>query len=391
MGAALHGDQHAGADPPRASNLLLACFYLLGMGVVCNWVALLQCQDYLGPLFTAYSPSRVLTAAYAALDLFAQSLLFFFGDRLWANKRSRMVAGYAACTAATAALPLLDVYFLDKAAAALGTQTATAAYFAAWAGYSLVTGASSAVIGSVAYAQAAVYGPSYCQAFVCGRAASGLSCILVRVLSKATLPDTPAGLRRSTLLFLGIASLIVLACTVVASWLPAEAPGSATAAASPVACTTALAVVSKQDTWQQQQAGSTPTAADSLHEPLLPAAAATALEEEPEQQQEQQQQPQLAALMRQPHQQLVVASSAVGACTAEQQQEAEPHWCAVVDDAADASKHDATAAGAAQASCLLSAVRVSTRAALQPQSRSHPSVACQAPRIAGGSTACCRC
>jgi hypothetical protein len=57
----------------------------------------------------------------------------------------------------------LDVYLLDKAAAAVRIQSATAAYFAAWAGYSLVTGASSAIIGSVTYAQAAVYGPSYCQ------------------------------------------------------------------------------------------------------------------------------------------------------------------------------------------------------------------------------------
>lgn len=56
----------------------------------------------------AYSPSRVLTAAYAALDLLAQSLLFFFGDRLWANKHSRMVVGYTACTAVTAALPLVS-------------------------------------------------------------------------------------------------------------------------------------------------------------------------------------------------------------------------------------------------------------------------------------------
>jgi hypothetical protein len=57
----------------------------------------------------------------------------------------------------------LDVFLLDKAAAAVGTQRATAAYFGAWAGYSLITGASSAIIGSVTYAQAAVYGPSYCQ------------------------------------------------------------------------------------------------------------------------------------------------------------------------------------------------------------------------------------
>ncbi|WIA18558.1 hypothetical protein OEZ85_010001 [Tetradesmus obliquus] len=231
MVAALSDQQHAGAGQPRASPLLLCCFYLLGMGVVCNWVALLQCQDYLGPLFTAYSPSRVLTAAYAALDLLAQSLLFFFGDRLWANKHSRMVVGYAACTAVTAALPLLDMYLLDTAAAALGPQAATAAYFGAWAGYSLVAGACSAIIGSVTYAQAAVYGPSYCQAFVRGRAASGLSCILVRVLTKATLPDNPAGLRQSTLLFLGAAAALLAACTAAASWLPKEAPGKAAAAA----------------------------------------------------------------------------------------------------------------------------------------------------------------
>jgi hypothetical protein len=66
------------------------------------------------------------------------------------------------------------------------------------------------------------------QAFVCGRAASGLSCILVRVITKATLPDSPAGLRQSTVIFLGIASLIVLACVVVAAWLPAHAPGETT-------------------------------------------------------------------------------------------------------------------------------------------------------------------
>jgi hypothetical protein len=204
------------ACPGMQSKLLLACFYLLGMGVVCNWVALLQCQDYLGPLFMvgystacrthhsntplflimvqldvftptcsadalpqssqghklplvtalfcsaplhaqtaivqhhsctvpllllpllplppllqAYSPSRVLTAAYAALDLLAQSLLFFFGHKLWANKRSRMLVGYAACTAVTAALPLVRLYACTDAAAAANavqpsSQTAVA-------------------------------------------------------------------------------------------------------------------------------------------------------------------------------------------------------------------------------------------------------------------------
>lgn len=64
------------------------------------------------------------------------------------------------------------------------------------------------------------------QAFVRGRAASGLSCILVRVLTKATLPDSPAGLRQSTLLFLGAAAALLAACTAAASWLPKEAPGA---------------------------------------------------------------------------------------------------------------------------------------------------------------------
>lgn len=33
------------------NSVLLASFYLLGMGVVCNWVALMQCLDYLGTIF----------------------------------------------------------------------------------------------------------------------------------------------------------------------------------------------------------------------------------------------------------------------------------------------------------------------------------------------------
>jgi hypothetical protein len=56
-------------DGAMQSKLLLACFYLLGMGVVCNWVALLQCQDYLQPLFTVGTACRMLvmfnTAAVA--------------------------------------------------------------------------------------------------------------------------------------------------------------------------------------------------------------------------------------------------------------------------------------------------------------------------------------
>uniref|UniRef100_A0A383VCW2 Uncharacterized protein n=1 Tax=Tetradesmus obliquus TaxID=3088 RepID=A0A383VCW2_TETOB len=333
MVAAAFDHQHAGAGPPRASPVLLCCFYLLGMGVVCNWVALLQCQDYLGPLFTAYSPSRVLTAAYAALDLLAQSLLFFFGDRLWANKRSRMVVGYAACTAVTAALPLLDMYLLDTAAAALGPQAATAAYFGAWAGYSLVAGACSAIIGSVTYAQAAVYGPSYCQAFVRGRAASGLSCILVRVLTKATLPDSPAGLRQSTLLFLGAAAALLAACTAAASWLLKEAPGKAAAAAVSVGCTPTLAVVSTHDAWQPHPPGSTGACnANDLHEPLLLAADAAGQEEEQQLQGE-------GAMAVPSQQQLDAAAAAAATVVHPQQQEVEPHWCAVVD-AVEASKHD---------------------------------------------------
>jgi hypothetical protein len=77
----------------------------------------------------------------------------------------------------------LDVYLLDTAAAAVGTQRATAAYFGAWAGYSLITGASSAIIGSVTYAQAAVYGPSYCQVRGCDDTPSGG--LLLKLLTSA--------------------------------------------------------------------------------------------------------------------------------------------------------------------------------------------------------------
>jgi hypothetical protein len=108
-------------------------------------------------------------------------------------------------------------------------------------------------------------------------------------------------------------------------------------AATSGCCAPTVAVVSKQGTRQQRPAGSAPADCTSLQEPLLSAAAAAAAaeaEQETEQQQQQQQQQQLG----------IAQLAAVLPC---QQQAAEPHWCAVVDDAAEASKHDTTAAAAA--------------------------------------------
>lgn len=94
-------------------------------------------------------------------------------------RAASLVSFLPACSALLHAMQL-DMYLLDTAAAALGPQAATAAYFGAWAGYSLVAGACSAIIGSVTYAQAAVYGPSYCQ--VGCPAARIYPCIYTRVV-----------------------------------------------------------------------------------------------------------------------------------------------------------------------------------------------------------------
>lgn len=87
--------------------MLHAAFFVLGMGLMAPLTAILQTMDYLNIFFAQYYPSRTLYTAYNTCNLIALVILFKWGDRVWPNKRSRMVTGYSLYTIILMCLPLV--------------------------------------------------------------------------------------------------------------------------------------------------------------------------------------------------------------------------------------------------------------------------------------------
>jgi hypothetical protein len=87
--------------------VLHLCFFLLGMGLMAPITAILQTMDYLNIYFAEYYPSRTLYTGYNTANLLALVVLFKFGERLWPNKRGRLLTGYSLYTVILVALPLV--------------------------------------------------------------------------------------------------------------------------------------------------------------------------------------------------------------------------------------------------------------------------------------------
>lgn len=90
--------------------MLHAAFFILGMGLMAPLTAILQTMDYLNIFFAQYYPSRTLYTAYNTCNLIALVILFKWGDRVWPNKRSRMVTGYSLYTIILMCLPLVSAW-----------------------------------------------------------------------------------------------------------------------------------------------------------------------------------------------------------------------------------------------------------------------------------------
>lgn len=93
---------------PLQERVIHAAFFILGMGLMAPLTAILQTMDYLNIFFAKFYPSRTLYTAYNTCNLVALVILFKWGDRIWPNKRSRMVTGYSLYTCILAALPLVS-------------------------------------------------------------------------------------------------------------------------------------------------------------------------------------------------------------------------------------------------------------------------------------------
>jgi len=171
----------------------------MGAGLLAPWNALLTAADYYAAVFPPGSHvERTLTLCYLPTCLALLALTAYWPSR-FPSPYARVWAAYAAFALLMAGLAVADAFSPPAVLRVAGVAALVGVFDGLCQG---------AVFGGAAADMPA----SYLHATVGGTSASGLLVCLMRMATKAALPATPEGLRRSVGVYFGLAALISASC-----------------------------------------------------------------------------------------------------------------------------------------------------------------------------------
>ncbi|GAB4815688.1 hypothetical protein N2152v2_002734 [Parachlorella kessleri] len=177
------------------------CYLVLGMGTLFPWNAFITACDYFEAQYPGRHADRLFTVCYLPVNLLVLLLVVRHHTRV--RPLLRIVGGFVGFTLAVSAVPLLDL--AGPADATLGMILLLVALCGVCDGF-----AQGALFGD-----AASLPPKFTQALVSGTGVSGIAVCLLRVATKATLPDTPEGLRASANAYFSLAAVVCATCVVL--------------------------------------------------------------------------------------------------------------------------------------------------------------------------------
>ncbi|XAR66376.1 hypothetical protein NMG60_11012589 [Bertholletia excelsa] len=181
-------------------SAMIVCWFL-GLGSLVSWNSMLTIGDYYYKLFPNYHPSRVLTLVYQPFALGTIAILAVNESKI--DTRQRNVAGYTLFFLSTLALVVLDLATSGKGGIAnyIGICVLVACFGVADAHV------QGGMVGDLSFMC-----PEFIQSFLAGLAASGALTSALRLITKAAFEASHNGLRKGTMLFLGISTLLEFLC-----------------------------------------------------------------------------------------------------------------------------------------------------------------------------------
>ncbi|KAG0568465.1 hypothetical protein KC19_6G021100 [Ceratodon purpureus] len=178
----------------------LVC-WLLGNGCLFSWNSLITIEDYFVIVFDDYHPARVFTLVYQPFALVTILFLTFYEARM--NTRLRIMSGYSLFFMFILLIPILDLATHGRGG--IGPFIGTCIFIAGF-------GFADALVQGGMFGEVSFMDPSYVQAFSAGLAASGAITSGLRLICKASFPNTTDGLRKSSLVFFFISAFFELTC-----------------------------------------------------------------------------------------------------------------------------------------------------------------------------------
>ncbi|XP_031114131.1 equilibrative nucleotide transporter 3-like [Ipomoea triloba] len=184
-------------------RFIITC-WILGLGSLLSWNAMLTIGDYYYQLFPKYHPSRVLTLVYHPFAIGTMAILAYKEEKL--NTRKRNLVGYILYFLGTSALLLLDLGTSGKGG--LGNYIGICVVAASF-------GVADANVQGGMVGDLSFMCPEFMQSYLAGLAASGALTSVFRLVTKAAFEHSSNGLRKGVILFLAISAFIEFLCIVL--------------------------------------------------------------------------------------------------------------------------------------------------------------------------------
>ncbi|XP_021899277.1 equilibrative nucleotide transporter 8 [Carica papaya] len=198
-----------GDEPKDTYRMAYIIHFLLGAGNLLPWNAFITAVDYFGSLYPSRHVEKVFSVAYLTSSVLLLLVMMSCGRKL-ISYRLRMNLGFSMFILSLMVPPAMD--WASRNCRLDGGFFLTVASV-------VICGVADGLIGGTLGGSAANLPKHYMQAVFAGTASSGVVVSILRIITKASLPQTPQGLRTSAHFYFIVTTTILLCCILCSNFL----------------------------------------------------------------------------------------------------------------------------------------------------------------------------
>ncbi|KAI3803000.1 hypothetical protein L1987_31148 [Smallanthus sonchifolius] len=197
--------------PKDTYKIAYIIHFILGAGNLLPWNALITAIDYFVQLYPDKHVEKVFSVAYMSSTLLILTVMINWSNfsRL-VSFQVRMNIGFTMFVVSLMVSPTIDW--------ACWHEKSTSAFYVVVASV-VICGLADGLIGGSLIGSAGKLPKEYMQAVFAGTASSGILVSFLRIITKASLPHDPEGLKKSAHLYFLVSTVILLFCMVCCTLL----------------------------------------------------------------------------------------------------------------------------------------------------------------------------
>ncbi|KAF9662894.1 hypothetical protein SADUNF_Sadunf18G0101900 [Salix dunnii] len=196
-------------EPRDTYKIAYIIHFLLGAGNLLPWNAFITAIDYFGYLYPTKHIEKVFSVAYMSSSVLVLLIVVNCGG--WSKQlsyRLRMTMGFCMFILSLMVAPLID-----WSSSGSGPKGLSNGAYGVTIASVVVCGIADGLIGGSLIGAAGKLPKQYMQAVFAGTASSGVLISILRIITKASLPQNPQGLRTSAHFYFIVSAVILLCCT----------------------------------------------------------------------------------------------------------------------------------------------------------------------------------